>query len=80
MGTHGKYPPPRNPNPDPQRSMYMGDLDPRVTLPMSIPMGILASTQGRPGLMPSLKLVTTIMLLCTIVLGHIESDGVGFLR
>ena len=47
MGTHGKYPPPRNPNPDPQRSMYTGDPDLQVTLPTSIPTGILTSNRGR---------------------------------
>ena len=54
MGTHGEYPPPQNPNPDPQRSLYMGDLDPWITLPMSIPTGILASTRGDPDSCPAL--------------------------
>ena len=36
-GTHGGYPSPQKPHPDPQGSVLAGELDQQVTLPTSIP-------------------------------------------
>ena len=54
-GTRGEYPPSQNSNLDPQRPVYTGDPDLRVTWPTSIPTSILMSTWGKPRLVPSLN-------------------------
>ena len=63
-GTHST-----KPHPDPQRSVLVGELDPWVTLPMSISTSILASTRQRPRLVLSLDCLIYLSFYCSLISG-----------